>query len=102
MKQRYVWGQRVLGIVMALVLATVAVAGSFTLTTTAAQDKKIHKLLTIENNRRASLSPPQSALTTDAFFRTKLIDLFKRDWRRARRRLLRAKTQSQLDDFVNP
>ena len=102
MNRKYAWGQRVLGIAMALVLATVALAGSFTLTTTANQDKKIHKLLTLENNRRAALSVPLGPLTTDEFFKTKLVNLFKRDWRRARRRLLRAKTQSQLDDFVNP
>jgi hypothetical protein len=97
------FGEHFLGAVaLVVILSFVAIAGSFTINTTAAQDRKIHKMLTVENTRRAAQSPPQSALTTSEFFDVMFLKLFKARWRRQRRRLLRAKSQSELDNFVNP
>lgn len=97
------FGEQFLGAVALLMVVGFCgalIAGSFTITTTAAQDKKIHKMLTMENDRRTSLG--QSELTTTEFFQAKLVKLFKRDWRRTRKRLLRNMSASQLDDIVNP
>jgi hypothetical protein len=103
MNRKYVWGQRILGVALALVLATVAVAATYTLTLNAKQGKRVHKLLEIENARRAALSPPQSAITTETFINTVLFKRgLNRKWKRFRRAALRGKTETQLDNFVNP
>jgi hypothetical protein len=64
------------------------------------EHKVLVKMLSIENDRRAALVPPQAALTEAEYVQQTFENLFAREWRRTRRRLLRKKSQSELDAAV--
>jgi hypothetical protein len=99
MKRRF--GEHLLGAVAALVLVTmVAVAATHTWETTAVQDRVIHKMLTMENARRASKG--QSAITTEQFVQGMTTRLWTQQWRKVRRRLLRKAGDAALNDLVDP
>ena len=57
-----------LAVALSLLWSGVAVAGSYTVTTTARQDAVLDALLTRINAQRAASNPPQSALTADQLF----------------------------------
>jgi len=62
--------------------------------------KRLVKMRSIENARRAALTPPQAALTEAEYVQQLFTNLFKRRWRRTRRRLMRKKSAADLDAAV--
>jgi hypothetical protein len=79
-------------------VALVALAGSFTWDTNATQDRCIHKMLELENTKRASKG--QSQITTEQFVNGMTTRLWTQQWRKVRRRLLRKADESVLNDVV--
>lgn len=62
--------------------------------------KRLVKMLEVENARRAALSPALPALSEAEYVQELFDNLFARKWRRTRRRLLRKKSQTDLDKAV--
>jgi hypothetical protein len=94
------YGRRLLGLVVAFLIAIVASAATYNFTTTTKQDKKLHKFLVTYNAKRVAAG--QSELTTAEFW-VELIkaDIFGKKWRKKCRRLIRQnKTQNELDALV--
>lgn len=92
-------GMQFLGAVAALAaFALVAVAGSFLWDTSAQEDRVIHKMLELENTRRAAAG--QSPVTTAQFVDGMTTRLWTQQWHKVRRRLLRRADESVLNDVV--
>ena len=93
------WKRMILVLVAMAVFAGVLYAATYDYTVQLDEKghKRLVKMLQVENARRAAKAPALPALSEAEYVQQLFSNLFMRQWRRQRRRLLRQKTEDQLD-----